>query len=509
MASEGQPYAQVSQDESSRDRSNESSGPTSRGESPARGGQGRSRPARERPRVRFTAGGESLDESNNRATFDIRDRSDVPSTPRSSTPAPGSQVFPANSRKHSSPSHQRPTVTDASEDITESPARSPVFRPRPSLMRLPSDSSDLDDITMEISEDGKDVAEEQEKTYSQNRARERAEKLSRTVGSHSAQGSRLSTPPGSPPPASPSARAHGFPLDMNNIPMETLRKRRKYGIEDDTDDEQEVQGGEAQKERAHFLPSARRLIRAFTGQNNRGPSQARTPEIGLRSGQITPIEERDPHAYVPPPEEYRGGILASLLKLHSEQGMASARGIMSSGPGSDPIGHRRTASAGSTVRSSPGGSPAHSPQASGAATPDQKRQKWYYKNATPGSTGSIANLISSSTMLAQPGGSSAAPKIRPAVGPRSRSSDTLSSMFHKKKKPRLEDEIKITVHIAETLSRQKYLLKLCRALMSYGAPTHRLEGQSPSHYVAVNTPKFCGLMDRFRVHAHVCQSPRD
>jgi uncharacterized membrane protein YjjP (DUF1212 family) len=42
-------------------------------------------------------------------------------------------------------------------------------------------------------------------------------------------------------------------------------------------------------------------------------------------------------------------------------------------------------------------------------------------------------------------------------------------------RPRLEDEIRITVHIAETLSRQKYLMKLCRALMSYGAPTHRLE----------------------------------
>jgi uncharacterized membrane protein YjjP (DUF1212 family) len=47
--------------------------------------------------------------------------------------------------------------------------------------------------------------------------------------------------------------------------------------------------------------------------------------------------------------------------------------------------------------------------------------------------------------------------------------------FEKLKKQRLEDEIRITVHIAETLSRQKYLIKLCRALMAYGAPTHRLE----------------------------------
>jgi uncharacterized membrane protein YjjP (DUF1212 family) len=47
--------------------------------------------------------------------------------------------------------------------------------------------------------------------------------------------------------------------------------------------------------------------------------------------------------------------------------------------------------------------------------------------------------------------------------------------FHKISRPRLDDEIKITVHIAETLQRQKYLVRLCRALMAYGAPTHRLE----------------------------------
>lgn len=46
--------------------------------------------------------------------------------------------------------------------------------------------------------------------------------------------------------------------------------------------------------------------------------------------------------------------------------------------------------------------------------------------------------------------------------------------FHHKK-PHLEDEIRITVHIAEVIARQKYLIKLCRGLMLYGAPTHRLE----------------------------------
>jgi uncharacterized membrane protein YjjP (DUF1212 family) len=39
----------------------------------------------------------------------------------------------------------------------------------------------------------------------------------------------------------------------------------------------------------------------------------------------------------------------------------------------------------------------------------------------------------------------------------------------------LEDEIRVNVHIAEIISRQRYLMQLCRALMKFGAPTHRLE----------------------------------
>ena len=42
-------------------------------------------------------------------------------------------------------------------------------------------------------------------------------------------------------------------------------------------------------------------------------------------------------------------------------------------------------------------------------------------------------------------------------------------------KPRLEDEIRVTIHIAEIINRQRYLMQLCRSLMKYGAPTHRLE----------------------------------
>jgi uncharacterized membrane protein YjjP (DUF1212 family) len=40
---------------------------------------------------------------------------------------------------------------------------------------------------------------------------------------------------------------------------------------------------------------------------------------------------------------------------------------------------------------------------------------------------------------------------------------------------RTDEEVRITKHIAQTIQRQRYLLRLCKALMLYGAPTHRLE----------------------------------
>jgi uncharacterized membrane protein YjjP (DUF1212 family) len=41
--------------------------------------------------------------------------------------------------------------------------------------------------------------------------------------------------------------------------------------------------------------------------------------------------------------------------------------------------------------------------------------------------------------------------------------------------PRLEHAVEIHLHIRTVIERQKYLVKMCRALMMYGAPTHRLE----------------------------------
>ena len=138
-----------------------------------------------------------------------------------------------------------------------------------------------------------------------------------------------------------------------------------------------------------------------------------------------------------------------------------------------------TASGATTPAQTPASSPAASPTSSGNTTPRAKHQKWYYKNPQSQSTGALSDLVSSSTVFAQPtnGTGQTSKVIRPKAKHRPLSSQALDTFMRRKKKgPKNDDSIRIQVHIAETMQRQEYLIKICRALMTYGAPTHRLEG---------------------------------
>lgn len=66
------------------------------------------------------------------------------------------------------------------------------------------------------------------------------------------------------------------------------------------------------------------------------------------------------------------------------------------------------------------------------------------------------------------------PEPRPKPAKRG-STQALHSIFRKALSVGPEDPIKIQLHVADVLKRHKYLLKLCKALISYGTPSHRLE----------------------------------
>ncbi|KZF19635.1 DUF1212-domain-containing protein, partial [Xylona heveae TC161] len=317
---------------------------------------------------------------------------------------------------------------------------------------------------------------------SQASAQERALRLASLVGSHSAPGSRTQSPVHSPVLSPPPAPTSGLPVRVDDIPMIDLNGQRYP--EEDEDSLKKEPVPEPAPRPARTTSEAHKLVRAHTkrepfhlfrviSQNSNG---------GPRSGTTTPTGAQDGEGYVPPPQQYRGGVLSSLLKLYSPPngGTPSTPGT----PGHFPYRHLRAASSSavSLADHTPLTSPPHSPSSSGAMTPKPKPQKWYYKqNEHKHSSSDVfSHLIGSSSMLASPAAFAGAEadtrdQYKFHTPQRSRAQRGSWGAHGRKNKPRLEDEIKITVHIAEILSRQRYLLKICRALMAYGAPTHRLE----------------------------------
>ncbi|GJC80346.1 uncharacterized UPF0442 protein [Colletotrichum liriopes] len=91
----------------------------------------------------------------------------------------------------------------------------------------------------------------------------------------------------------------------------------------------------------------------------------------------------------------------------------------------------------------------------------------------------LAELLKSSSAMAGPASSVFSQgftekiKQEPPSRPKRKKSSVWGGSSPKSSKS--DDKIRITKHIAQILSRHKYLVKLCRALMLYGAPTHRLE----------------------------------
>ena len=500
------------------DRSAESSNPVSR--------EG-SQPPKRRKNVQFTPGGESVDIENKKETFDLRDDTNQPPRPK---PLPKLR-YSTGTMRNGSPSaigrQRSPTrISERSEDIADSPARAPVRPHRPTIMRLPSSDSVIDKSDNEEGDEDKGGKESEEdadvdlveKAISQQSAQDRAERLSRLMGSHSAPGSHRTSPERrqnshdvrarSPPPSPPSSVdvQDGMPFDPDQLPLKKLKTpRKKFGIEDSTDDEDEEEpdkpSEEAGKKRNRYREATARLFKHYTGKDSPKLFRVQAESPDSRSGAQTPVYERDPHIYVPRPKKYRDGYLSSLLKLYNEEGVGSALSHIPAGPEAVArAAHRRDSnilplieprphgqSQAGTPRDTPGASPVISPAVSGTSTPKGKHQKWYYKNPKSRSTGALSDLVSSSSVLAQPGVAkhkASASNEQSAVRPKPKQKqssgnaiDTLGNLLSgKKRRQSRQSSVSIHVNMAETVKRQAYLQNICRCLMQYGAPTHRLEG---------------------------------
>ncbi|KAK3393298.1 hypothetical protein B0H63DRAFT_15265 [Podospora didyma] len=198
--------------------------------------------------------------------------------------------------------------------------------------------------------------------------------------------------------------------------------------------------------------AANELVRSHT----RRITPLSRPAPAHQSGTATPVPIDE--EYVPKPDAYKGGILGSLLKLYNSDEKQAGTGYDSS--------------ALSTPCRTPNWTPSNSPPTSRPGTPKPDKGRPGLRGLRSHSASTLAGLIGSSAMFAAPGSND----ISEAVSEKIKLERERERMKKRSSKSKQNlKEFRITVHIAQIISRHQYLIKLCRALMMYGAPTHRLE----------------------------------
>ncbi|KAF9697680.1 hypothetical protein EKO04_004435 [Ascochyta lentis] len=334
------------------------------------------------------------------------------------------------------------------------PARE-VQRPRPAIRKAPRTPPEF-----YLNDEPNPFEDELERQNPVTKAKERsgleahrrAAKLSQSMGTYSAPVSRRNSQGQMTPPS---------------VELQSMSGSYEHTAENSEDED----GDDPQ-----FMKRASMLLRNHTIRNGGvGPTFSMEDlyhsEPPLQSGQVTPtnaVEIEDEH--VARPRKYRTGVLGTLLQAST----AAAQAPVTAGR-SGKASHTRNLSASYTFSgaSTAANSPTSSPPRSGTTTPRSK--PWYSRHHTNQSTNSISQLVGTSAR------SFAAPsqqdlgnefeervkKTRPGMGKRSKSDESV--------KKRRDNDLKIKIHIAGTLARQSYLRKLCKGLMMYGAPTHRLE----------------------------------
>ncbi|SCV01855.1 LAME_0G18954g1_1 [Lachancea meyersii CBS 8951] len=165
------------------------------------------------------------------------------------------------------------------------------------------------------------------------------------------------------------------------------------------------------------------------------------------------------NSYIAPPTRVRGGVLGSLLKLYQNEDDAASRSQVSLDTTPEPIDYYDGESLPLTGITD---------VASGQ--PGKKGKKISFN--TPSFSGmkdKASQFLSSENLPAN----GKLPNFK-ATRPKVKNLKNVAKQANKLRRKQTA-EARITVHIAALLQRQRFILRLCKALMLYGAPTHRLE----------------------------------
>lgn len=274
------------------------------------------------------------------------------------------------------------------------------------------------------------------------------------------------------------AEALGRPHEREADGLDASFSPEYYGATDDIRS-YEARTAAHEEERltgTDYNSQAQHLLRQLgIHQHRRNPSSGSPRDTEPLSGATTPgaMTPGDSGASTP----LNGGLLSHLLRVYANNmETASRMSVATTAAALDPEIETLPARTPGAGVGTPGTATPMSPglgTGSGTTTPTGKKEKvkWYKSgnnsrenvSARPSKHHYTSSLIQASMDMGRVG-------VPGAQGPA-----PMSAKERRKQKRKSAKDVKLTVHIAALLARQQYIMQLCRALMKYGAPTHRLE----------------------------------
>lgn len=181
-----------------------------------------------------------------------------------------------------------------------------------------------------------------------------------------------------------------------------------------------------------------------------------------------------PRDFVEAPTPVNGGMLSHLLSVYANNiGNASRSTLTTTPPDMDPeietLPSDKAKLIGTTGKKEKTKWYNH-----GHNAENQKEQKFNLKALHKKDRGNVnrdsthhytSSLVSASMSMGRIG-------VPNAEGPKPMNAKERKK---EKRKSHKNKNVQLKVHIAKILARQQYIMQVCRALMKYGAPTHRLE----------------------------------
>lgn len=195
--------------------------------------------------------------------------------------------------------------------------------------------------------------------------------------------------------------------------------------------------------------AAHEAQRALRGVGLNAGLRKRPKHFRMHSSEsVTSVGGSETDVETPPHGE---GVLSYLLKLHAHHAFSGRTTPQT--PDSGAV----TPRSGATT------------PISGTTTP-RKKVKWYSKHSPNQST---MSLVGAGLNLGSQAAPMALDDLKKSVASKREKMATGKNGKSKKSKKHLNDHI--AARIASIITRQRYLMTLCRAMMRFGAPSHRLE----------------------------------